>query len=159
MRAAVQLRAYNVCLCAVQLVTRMQMLNKGCGVISWRLRGQLGALPIDIDIQSTFELDLITGRVSRDPSEPCSELSQANSVPAAHIPAWSLKTFWTKFDLITGRKKSRQSLVWSISKPYLQPMYQQGVYKTLRTESAAERRAVGLSQACSIRSPDLDVDC
>ena len=47
----------------MQLVTRMQMLNKGCGVISWRLRGQLGALPIDIDFQSTFELDLITGRV------------------------------------------------------------------------------------------------
>lgn len=39
------------------------MLNRGCGVISWRLRGQLGALPIDIDFQSTFELDLITGRV------------------------------------------------------------------------------------------------
>ena len=49
--------------CCLQLVTRMQMLNKGCGVISWRLRGQLGALPIDIDFQSTFELDLITGRV------------------------------------------------------------------------------------------------
>lgn len=47
----------------VQLVTRMQMLNKGSGVISWRLRGQLAALPIDIDFQSTFELDLITGRV------------------------------------------------------------------------------------------------
>ena len=39
------------------------MLNKGCGVISWRLRGQLGMMPIDIDFQSTFELDLITGRV------------------------------------------------------------------------------------------------
>ena len=47
----------------LQLVTRMQMLNKGSGIISWRLRGQLGALPIDIDFQSTFELDLITGRV------------------------------------------------------------------------------------------------
>lgn len=50
-------------LCCPQLVTRMQMLNKGCGVISWRLRGQLGMMPIDIDFQSTFELDLITGRV------------------------------------------------------------------------------------------------
>ncbi|CAK0783200.1 hypothetical protein CVIRNUC_006399 [Coccomyxa viridis] len=46
------------------LVTRMQMLNKGQGVISWRLRGRLGAVPIDIDFQSTFELDLITGRVT-----------------------------------------------------------------------------------------------
>ena len=47
----------------LQLVTRMQMLNKGSGVISWRLRGQLAGLPVDIIFQSTFELDLITGRV------------------------------------------------------------------------------------------------
>ena len=52
----------------VQLVTRMQMLNKGQGVISWRLRGRLGAVPIDIDFQSTFELDLITGRVRPQPA-------------------------------------------------------------------------------------------
>ena len=52
----------------VQLVTRMQMLNKGRGVISWRLRGRLGAVPIDIDFQSTFELDLITGRVRHHPA-------------------------------------------------------------------------------------------
>ena len=46
----------------------MQMLNKGRGVISWRLRGRLGAVPIDIDFQSTFELDLITGRVRHQPA-------------------------------------------------------------------------------------------
>ncbi len=46
------------------------MLNKGSGIISWRLRGQLGALPLDIDFQSTFELDLITGRVGANLNIP-----------------------------------------------------------------------------------------
>jgi hypothetical protein len=46
-----------------QLVTRLRMLDKGSAVIDWRLRGQLGAFPVDIAVRSTFELDLITGRV------------------------------------------------------------------------------------------------
>lgn len=39
------------------------MLDKGTAVIDWRLRGQLAVFTIDIDFVSTFELDLITGRV------------------------------------------------------------------------------------------------
>lgn len=45
------------------LVTRLRMLDKGTALIDWRLRGQLAVFPIDIDFVSTFELDLITGRV------------------------------------------------------------------------------------------------
>ncbi|KAK9905572.1 hypothetical protein WJX75_002344 [Coccomyxa subellipsoidea] len=45
------------------LVTRLRMLDKGTAIIDWRLRGQLAIFPIDIDFMSTFELDLITGRV------------------------------------------------------------------------------------------------
>ena len=69
----------------MQLVTRMQMLNKGRGVISWRLRGRLGAVPIDIDFQSTFELDLITGRV-RHPSVAMS-LQAVSSLQLCYAPA------------------------------------------------------------------------
>lgn len=50
----------------MQLVTRLRMLDKGAAVIDWRLRGQLGVFPVDIDFRSTFELDLITGRVKRE---------------------------------------------------------------------------------------------
>lgn len=47
----------------LQLVTRLQMLDKGTAIINWELRGQLGACPINISFTSTFLLDLITGRV------------------------------------------------------------------------------------------------
>lgn len=43
------------------------MLDSGSAVITWRLRGALAALPVDVDVTSTFELDLITGRVQRKP--------------------------------------------------------------------------------------------
>ena len=72
----------------VQLVTRMQMLNKGRGVISWRLRGRLGGVPIDIDFQSTFELDLITGRV-RHPAagSDAMSLQAVTSLQLCYAPA------------------------------------------------------------------------
>ena len=54
---------FQTTLAALQLVTRLRMLDKGAAVIDWRLRGQLGVFPIDICFRSTFELDLITGRV------------------------------------------------------------------------------------------------
>ena len=31
--------------------------------MQWRLRGSIAVFPIDIDFESEFELDLITGRV------------------------------------------------------------------------------------------------
>ena len=39
------------------------MLDKGTAVVSWRLRGRVGAVPVDVDLESEFVLDLITGRV------------------------------------------------------------------------------------------------
>ncbi|KAK9823104.1 hypothetical protein WJX72_000285 [[Myrmecia] bisecta] len=45
------------------LVTKMQMVDMGVARISWRLRGSLAALPLDIDFVSEFELNLVTGRV------------------------------------------------------------------------------------------------
>ncbi|KAK9818910.1 hypothetical protein WJX81_001762 [Elliptochloris bilobata] len=47
------------------LVTKLRMLDRGTAVVSWRLRGSIGPVPIDLDLESEFQLDLITGRVMR----------------------------------------------------------------------------------------------
>lgn len=47
-----------------QLVQRMRMLDRGKAQIDWRLRGSVMAAQVDIDFQSDFTLDLITGRVT-----------------------------------------------------------------------------------------------
>ncbi len=39
------------------------MLDKGRAVVSWRLRGEIGFVPVDVSLESQFTLDLITGRV------------------------------------------------------------------------------------------------
>lgn len=46
------------------LVQRMRMLDRGKAQIDWRLRGSVMAAQVDIDFQSDFTLDLITGRVT-----------------------------------------------------------------------------------------------
>ena len=46
-----------------QVVTRMRLLDRGSGVLAWRLRGALGPLPIDVDFESVYKLNLLTGRV------------------------------------------------------------------------------------------------
>ena len=46
-----------------QLVTKLSMLDKGRAVVSWRLRGEIGFVPVDVSLESQFTLDLITGRV------------------------------------------------------------------------------------------------
>jgi len=40
------------------------MLDKGSCEVHWRLRGNIAVFPIDVDMVSTFGLDLITGRVN-----------------------------------------------------------------------------------------------
>ncbi|KAK9785021.1 hypothetical protein WJX73_010495, partial [Symbiochloris irregularis] len=45
------------------LVTRMRMIDKATGVISSRLRANLGIFPVDADFETTLVLDLITGSV------------------------------------------------------------------------------------------------
>ena len=41
----------------------MRLEDQGTGVLSWRLRGNLGALPIDVDFVSEYKLNLLTGRI------------------------------------------------------------------------------------------------
>ena len=48
----------------MQLVQRMRMLDRGKAQIDWRLRGSVMAAQVDVDFQSDFTLDLITGRVT-----------------------------------------------------------------------------------------------
>ena len=48
----------------LQLVTKLQMLDKGRCQVDWRLRGSIAIFPIDVDFASEFGLDLITGRVN-----------------------------------------------------------------------------------------------
>ena len=46
-----------------QLVTKLRMLDKGTAVVSWRLRGSVALVPVDVSLETEFALDLITGRV------------------------------------------------------------------------------------------------
>ena len=46
-----------------QVVTRMRLEDRCRGLISWRLRGKLGLLPIDVDFESEYKLNMLTGRV------------------------------------------------------------------------------------------------
>lgn len=45
------------------------MLEKGSSQVEWRLRGNIGFVPIDVSLKSTFILDLITGRVKEHNEE------------------------------------------------------------------------------------------
>lgn len=47
----------------MQLVTKLRMLDKGTAVVSWRLRGRIALVPVDVNLETEFDLDLITGRV------------------------------------------------------------------------------------------------
>jgi len=75
------------------LVTRLVMLDKGSCEVHWRLRGNIAVFPIDVDMVSTFGLDLITGRVNSHRDDW--DLSRL-SIPAkgaflASRAAWSLQ--------------------------------------------------------------------
>ena len=39
------------------------MLDKGTAVVSWRLRGSIALVLVDVSLETEFALDLITGRV------------------------------------------------------------------------------------------------
>lgn len=75
------------------LVTRLVMLDKGSCEVHWRLRGNIAVFPIDIDLVSTFGLDLITGRVNSHRDDwDLSRLSiPAKAAFLASRAAWSLQ--------------------------------------------------------------------
>ena len=50
-------------MCSLQLVTRLSLQSKDTGRVNYRLRGSIAAIPIDVDLESEFELNLLTGRV------------------------------------------------------------------------------------------------
>lgn len=45
------------------LVTKLRMISRDVGAVSYRLRGSIAAIPVDIDFEDVFELNLLTGRV------------------------------------------------------------------------------------------------
>lgn len=47
----------------VQLVTKLRMLSRDVGAVSYRMRGSIATVPVDIDFEDVFELNLLTGRV------------------------------------------------------------------------------------------------
>ena len=57
------LTLYLHALMPAQLVTKLRMLDKGMAVVSWRLRGSIALVPVDVSLETEFALDLITGRV------------------------------------------------------------------------------------------------
>ncbi|GAB4818205.1 hypothetical protein N2152v2_005251 [Parachlorella kessleri] len=48
-------------------VTRLRMLDNGTAVVSWRVQGSLGALPLalDVDMDSQLSLNLVTGLIEK----------------------------------------------------------------------------------------------
>ena len=49
--------------CLVQLVTKLKMLSRDTGAVSYRMRGSIVGVPVDVDMEDVFELNLLTGRV------------------------------------------------------------------------------------------------
>ncbi len=49
----------------MQVVTRMRMADGANAIISWRLTGSIGPLPVDVAMESEFQLNLLTGQVER----------------------------------------------------------------------------------------------
>ena len=47
----------------VQLVTKLSMISRDVGAVSYRMRGNIASVPVDIDFEDIFELNLLTGRV------------------------------------------------------------------------------------------------
>ena len=47
----------------MQLVTKLRMLSRDMGAVSYRMRGSIATVPVDIDFEDVFELNLLTGRV------------------------------------------------------------------------------------------------
>ena len=47
----------------MQLVTKLRMINRDVGAVSYRMRGCIASIPVDIDFEDVFELNLLTGRV------------------------------------------------------------------------------------------------
>ncbi|KAL3155619.1 hypothetical protein ABBQ38_010872 [Trebouxia sp. C0009 RCD-2024] len=45
------------------LVTKLRMLSRDVGAVSYRMRGSIATVPVDIDFEDVFELNLLTGRV------------------------------------------------------------------------------------------------
>lgn len=52
-------------LSAVQLVTKLRMISRDVGAVSYRMRGSIATIPVDIEFEDVFELNLLTGRVLR----------------------------------------------------------------------------------------------
>ena len=63
MAAFKYLQGLMTCLCAVQLVTKLRMLSRDVGAVSYRMRGSIATIPVDIEFEDVFELNLLTGRV------------------------------------------------------------------------------------------------
>ena len=47
----------------MQLVTKLRMLSRDTGAVSYRMRGSIAGAPVDVDMEDVFELNLLTGRV------------------------------------------------------------------------------------------------
>lgn len=47
----------------LQVIQRMQMLDKGTARIDWQLTGSVGVVPIDLSMTTTITLNLLTGRI------------------------------------------------------------------------------------------------
>ncbi|DBA76252.1 TPA: hypothetical protein ACH3X1_009972 [Trebouxia sp. C0004] len=45
------------------LVTKLRMISRDVGAVSYRMRGSIASVPVDIDFEDVFELNLLTGRV------------------------------------------------------------------------------------------------
>ncbi|KAA6428517.1 MAG: hypothetical protein FRX49_01393 [Trebouxia sp. A1-2] len=45
------------------LVTKLRMISRDVGAVNYRMRGSIASVPVDIDFEDVFELNLLTGRV------------------------------------------------------------------------------------------------
>lgn len=63
MLVAASLKACPILSFGAQLVTKLKMISRDTGAVSYRMRGSIVGIPVDVDMEDVFELNLLTGRV------------------------------------------------------------------------------------------------
>ena len=66
-------------MCAAQLVTKLRMLSRDVGAVSYRMRGSIATVPVDIEFEDVFELNLLTGRVLKHTCVAAEHIKDAGS--------------------------------------------------------------------------------
>ncbi|KAL3141722.1 hypothetical protein ABBQ32_004405 [Trebouxia sp. C0010 RCD-2024] len=93
------------------LVTKLRMLSRDVGAVSYRMRGSIATVPVDIDFEDVFELNLLTGRVLKHTESW--DLSRC-SLPGK-VAFTASRLFWAARQQASDTKDGGSKLMESLS--------------------------------------------